>query len=223
MWLGCRWPPKSGNKYRSKPLKCLFRSGERGLLWSGIVFKYFIALFPWFSWFLGNWNWWYLKALKGVVHRVFQGAEFKRGEFYFILAVLRTFSFMQQNEPFSTFESPISSYRAHRCAMGFDGPHPMGSPLDTGFVCIVRPFPPLKKAPPCLSHGSRWVAPPICGWGHPSAQPIKTSFTPPPQKNYLHKKIPEELFSGWLRHFRVINYAKEFSENYFLGCYVNFA
>ena len=46
---------------------------------------------------------------------------------------------------------------------------------------------------------------------------------PPPQKNYLRKKIPEELFSGWLRQFRVINYAKEFSENYFLGSYVNFA
>ena len=32
-------------------------------------------------------------------------------------------------------------------------------------------------APPCLSRGSRWVAPPICGWSHPSAQPIKTPFT----------------------------------------------
>ena len=31
-----------------------------------------------------------------------------------------------------------------------------------------------------------------------------------------------QLFFGCLRHFRVINYAKEFSEN-FLGSYVNFA
>ena len=53
-------------------------------------------------------------------------------------------------------------------------PHPMGSRLDHGFVCIVRPFVPLKNGPPCLSHGSPWVAPTICGWGHPSAQPIKT-------------------------------------------------
>ena len=48
---------------------------------------------------------------------------------------------------------------------------------------------------------------------------------PPPlqKKEYLRKKLPEELFSGRLRHFRVINFAKEFSENYFLGNYVNFA
>ena len=28
--------------------------------------------------------------------------------------------------------------------------HPMGSRLDHGFVCIVRPFAPLKNGPPCL-------------------------------------------------------------------------
>ena len=56
-------------------------------------------------------------------------------------------------------------------------PHPMGSPpLTMGSCALFAHFPPLKKAPPCLSHGSRWVAPPICGWGHPSAQPIKTPF-----------------------------------------------
>ena len=48
-------------------------------------------------------------------------------------------------------------------------PHLMGSPFDNGFLCIVRPFVPLKNGPPCLSHGSRWVAPPTSGWGHPSA------------------------------------------------------
>ena len=50
-----------------------------------------------------------------------------------------------------------------------------------------------------------------------------TLYPPPPQKNYLRKKIPEELFLGGMRQIRVINYAKEFSENYFLGSYVNFA
>ena len=44
-------------------------------------------------------------------------------------------------------------------------PHPIGSPLDNGFVHIVRPFPPPEEGPPCLSHGSQWVAPFICGWG----------------------------------------------------------
>ena len=47
--------------------------------------------------------------------------------------------------------------------------------------------------------------------------------SPPPSKKLLTQKIPEELFSGWLRRFRVINYAKKFSEKYFLGSYVNFA
>ena len=57
-------------------------------------------------------------------------------------------------------------------------PHPMGSPFYNGFVCIVRPFaPPEEGPPPCLSHGSRWVAPPIRGWGHPSAQRIETPVT----------------------------------------------
>ena len=46
---------------------------------------------------------------------------------------------------------------------------------------------------------------------------------PPQQKNYLRKKILEELFSGPLRQFCVINCAKKFSEKYFLGIYVNFA
>ena len=47
-------------------------------------------------------------------------------------------------------------------------PHPMGSPLDNGFVCIVCPFPPLKKAPPLfvpwVTMGGPthlWVGPPI--------------------------------------------------------------
>ena len=35
------------------------------------------------------------------------------------------------------------------------------------------------------------------------------------------KKILGNYFSGWLRRFRVINYVKEFSENCFLGGYVN--
>ena len=37
-------------------------------------------------------------------------------------------------------------------------PHPMGSPFDNGFVCIVRPFASLKNGPPCL---------PQDGWPHP--------------------------------------------------------
>ena len=45
----------------------------------------------------------------------------------------------------------------------------------------------------------------------------------PPAKNYLRKKHLEELFSGPLRQFCVINYAKEFSEKYFLRSYANFA
>ena len=51
-----------------------------------------------------------------------------------------------------------------------------------------------------------------------------TGPLPRPLKKITYaKKIPEELFSGWLRHFRVINYAKELSENDFLGSDVNFA
>ena len=46
---------------------------------------------------------------------------------------------------------------------------------------------------------------------------------PPPSQNYLCKKHPEELLLGGMRQTRVINYAREFSENCFLGSYVNFA
>ena len=42
-------------------------------------------------------------------------------------------------------------------------------------------------------------------------------------QTYLRKNTPEELFSGGMRQIRVINYAKEFSENGFLRSYVNFA
>ena len=42
-------------------------------------------------------------------------------------------------------------------------------PLTMGSCAIVSPFAPLKNGPPWLSHGSCWVAPPIRGWGHPSA------------------------------------------------------
>ena len=52
---------------------------------------------------------------------------------------------------------------------------------------------------------------------------LAESSIPPPSKEILMPKKPEELFSGWLRQFRVIDYAKEFSENYLLGNYVNFA
>ena len=71
--------------------------------------------------------------------------------------------------------------------MGLDGPPPDArvSPFDNGFVCIVRPFGPLKNGPPCLSHVSRWVAPPICARGHPSGQPIKTPFAKNLQKYCL--------------------------------------
>ena len=61
------------------------------------------------------------------------------------------------------------------------------------------------------------------------AKPIPELDLPPrthtqnQQKNYLRKKILEELFSGPLRQFGVINYAKEFSKKYFLRSYVNFA
>ena len=40
-------------------------------------------------------------------------------------------------------------------------PHLMGCPFDNRFLCIVRPFCPPEEWPPCFSHGSRWVAPPI--------------------------------------------------------------
>ena len=43
----------------------------------------------------------------------------------------------------------------------------------------------------------------------------------PPSKIYLRKTCSEELFSGRLRQFCVINHAKELSEKYFLGSYVN--
>ena len=48
------------------------------------------------------------------------------------------------------------------------GPHPMGSPFDNGFVCIVRPFAPLKNGPPLVvpwvtmgGPTHEWVGPPI--------------------------------------------------------------
>ena len=52
------------------------------------------------------------------------------------------------------------------------------------------------------------------------AQPL---LHPPLKKITSAKKNPDELFSGGMRQIRVINYAKELSENYFLGSYVNFA
>ena len=53
----------------------------------------------------------------------------------------------------------------------------MDSPFYNEFVRVGRAFAPAKDGPPCLSHGSRWVAPRSRGWGHPSAQPIETPFT----------------------------------------------
>ena len=41
----------------------------------------------------------------------------------------------------SKCESPVFSYTAHLCAVGFHGAPPMGSsPLAMGFVCVVRPL-----------------------------------------------------------------------------------
>ena len=46
---------------------------------------------------------------------------------------------------------------------------------------------------------------------------------PPPSKELLPQNNPEELFLGRLRQYRIISYAKELSENYFPGSYINFA
>ena len=68
----------------------------------------------------------------------------------------------------------------------------------------------LKKVPKMPAHGLT----PLPNCQYPP---------PPPFKIILPQEKNEELFSGRLRKFRIINYAIEFFENYFLGSYVNFA
>ena len=52
-------------------------------------------------------------------------------------------------------------------------PHPMGSPLDSGFVCICSPICAPEEGPPLFVPWVTMGGPTHCGWGHPSAQPIK--------------------------------------------------
>ena len=76
----------------------------------------------------------------------------------------------------------------------------------------------LPMFPACVSSEKVFLKKEMTEAGHNVTLP-----PPPPQKNYLRKKILEELFSGPLQQFCVINYAKEFSEKYFLRSYANFA
>ena len=70
-----------------------------------------------------------------------------------------------------SFESPVSATErisVQRVCL-FDGPPPDGfPPLTLGLCALLAHLPPLSSGPLGLSHGSRWVAPPIPGWGRPS-------------------------------------------------------
>ena len=108
-------------------------------------------------------------SLKGLLNR----ARFacKNGHFtssFLLLGIGYIYKTFESRFVFEKYlsETPLKPDRVSFCTpkMGFDGPHLMGSPLDNGFVCIVRPFPPPpppKKAPPLvcpMGHD---------GWPHP--------------------------------------------------------
>ena len=99
------------------------------------------------------------------------------------LGVKPSFSGLQSSSPIFSYsrdsgdfvicsiESPVSSYRAHRCAMGFDGPPPDGfSPWQWVRVHCSPISPPWRRPPPpplfvpWVTMGGPthlWVGPPI--------------------------------------------------------------
>ena len=71
-------------------------------------------------------------------------------------------------------ESPVSSYRAHRCAMGFDGPPPDGFPLWQWVRVHCSPICPPEEWPPlvCPMGHDGWPHPFVGGATH-QLNPLK--------------------------------------------------
>ena len=62
---------------------------------------------------------------------------------------------------------------------------------------FARPFAPLKNGPPLFAPWVTMGGPPICGWGHPSAQPIKIGNRATPYRSAKHPAPKSARESAW--------------------------